>query len=67
LAQEIPLEFLLLETDSPDQPLFGEQGRRNEPMHLPKIAQAIADVKNLPIERIAEQTTRNAQKLFGFQ
>jgi TatD DNase family protein len=67
LVQEISLEYLLLETDAPDQPLFGEQGRRNEPMHLPKIAQAIADVKNIPFERIVEQTTHNAQKLFGFQ
>jgi TatD DNase family protein len=67
LVQEIPLEYLLLETDSPDQPLFGEQGRRNEPMHLPKIAQAIADIKNSSIEIVAEITTENAMRLFGFR
>lgn len=65
LVQEIPLEFLLLETDSPDQPLFGEQGRRNEPSFLPRIAQAIAEAKNLPIELIATQTTQNALRLFN--
>ena len=65
LVQEIPLEFLLLETDSPDQPLFGEQGRRNEPSFLPRIAQAIAEAKNLPIELIASQTTQNALRLFN--
>lgn len=64
-VQEIPLEYLLLETDAPDQPLFGEQGRRNEPCFLPRIAQAIADVKNIPVERIAEQTTQNAMRLFS--
>lgn len=67
LVKEIPLEYILLETDAPDQPLFGEQGQRNEPMHLPKIAKAIADVKNISIEKVAEQTTYNAQLLFGFQ
>ena len=65
LVKEIPLEYLLLETDAPDQPLFGEQGRRNEPMHLPKIAQAIADVKNISIVAVAEQTTTNAMRLFS--
>ncbi len=67
LVQEIPLECLLLETDAPDQPLFGEQGRRNEPSFLPKIAQAIADVKDLPIEHVARQTTENTLRLFGFR
>lgn len=67
LVQKIPLEYLLLETDAPDQPLFGKQGRRNEPCFLPDIAQAIAEVKNMPVQRVAEQTTRNAQQLFGFQ
>jgi TatD DNase family protein len=66
LVKEIPLEYLLLETDSPDQPLFGEQGRRNEPMHLPTIAQAIAEVKNISIDKVAEQTTFNATRLFSF-
>lgn len=66
LVQEIPLEYLLLETDSPDQPLFGEQGRRNEPGFLPKIARAVAEVKNIDIESVAEKTTRNAQRLFSF-
>lgn len=67
LVKDMPLECLLLETDSPDQPLFGEQGRRNEPRFLPRIAQAVADAKNLPIEQVALQTTANAMRLFGFR
>lgn len=67
LVQEIPLEFLLLETDSPDQPLFGEQGRRNEPSFLPRIAQAIAEAKNCSVEEVAQQTTENTMRLFGFR
>lgn len=66
MIQELPLECLLLETDSPDQPLFGEQGRRNEPSLLPRVAQAVADAKGLPIAEVARQTTVNAQRLFGF-
>ena len=67
LVKEISLEHLLLETDAPDQPLFGEQGRRNEPSFLPQIAQAIADAKNIPIQLVADQTTENALRLFGFR
>ena len=67
LVKDVPLENLLLETDAPDQPLYGEQGRRNEPGLLPRIAQAIADVKGLPIEEVARQTTENAMRLFRFQ
>ena len=66
IVQAIELQHLLLETDSPDQPLFGEQGRRNEPAHLPKVAQAIADAKSLPIAEVARQTTANAMRLFRF-
>lgn len=65
LVKEIPLEYILLETDAPDQPLFGEQGQRNEPMHLPKIVLAIADARNVPVELIAEHTTQNAKRLFS--
>lgn len=66
LVQEIGLEHLLLETDSPDQPLFGEQGRRNEPAHLPKVAQAVAEVKGVAVAEVARQTTANAMRLFRF-
>jgi TatD DNase family protein len=67
MIQDVPLESLLLETDSPDQPLFGEQGRRNEPSLLPRVAQAVADAKGLPITDVARQTTINALRLFGFR
>jgi TatD DNase family protein len=65
MIQELPLECLLLETDAPDQPLFGEQGRRNEPCFLPRVALAVADAKSLPVEHVARQTTQNALRLFN--
>jgi len=54
----IPLERLLLETDTYPLP-----GRTTEPAHLLQIAQAVADLKHLPIETIAEQTTVNFCRL----
>ena len=67
IVQDVPLESLLLETDAPDQPLFGEQGRRNEPCFLPRVAEAVADAKQLAVEDVAMQTSTNAMRLFGFR
>lgn len=65
IVREIPLPYLLLETDAPDQPMCGEQGRRNEPCKLPDVARALAEARGLDIKEIAEQTTRNAKRLFA--
>jgi len=64
LAATMPLEFLLLETDSPDQPDAGIRGRRNEPARLAVVRDTIAALRGQPPEEIAEATTRNAQRLF---
>lgn len=65
IVREIPLQFLLLETDAPDQPMCGEQGRRNEPCKLPDVARAMAEARNLDLEEVIGQTTRNAERLFA--
>lgn len=65
LVQEIPLQCLLLETDSPDQPMFGAQGRRNEPAQLIHVAQALAEARGITASLVAEQTSANARQLFG--
>jgi len=61
----MPLEFLLLETDAPDQPDADWRGQRNEPARLPRVLQSIAQLRDEPMDAIAEQTTRNAATLFG--
>ena len=61
----MPLEWLLLETDAPDQPLEGHQGQRNEPARVREVVAAIARLRGEPEERIAEATTANARRLFG--
>lgn len=63
---KIPLQYLLLETDAPDMPLSGKQGERNSPEYLPKIAQQLAQLQEVSVEQVAEVTTCNAQRLFGF-
>lgn len=65
IVQEIPLQFLLLETDAPDQPMAGELGQRNEPSKLVRVAQAVAEIRGVSVAEVAEQTALNAERLFG--
>lgn len=65
LVSNLPLEALLLETDAPDQPDSMHRGKRNEPGFLPIIAETFAILRQIPLEQIAEQTSSNAQRLFG--
>lgn len=65
LAATMPLDFLLLETDAPDQPDAGIRGERNEPARLPAVLQAIAALRGEDPAIVAAATTRNAERLFG--
>ncbi|MFT4197821.1 MAG: TatD family hydrolase [Pseudoxanthomonas sp.] len=65
LAATMPLEFLLLETDAPDQPDAGIRGQRNEPARLTMVCQTVAALRGqVPVE-IARATSANAERLFG--
>lgn len=65
LAASMPLEFLLLETDSPDQPLADHRGERNEPARLRGVLDTIAGLREESADAIARATTANAERLFG--
>ena len=65
IAATMPPEFLLLETDSPDQPLQGHQGQRNEPALLTEVCECVAALRGVSSEDIATATTRNAERLFS--
>lgn len=54
----------VLETDSPYLPPQSSRGRRNEPGAVPEIAARLAEVFATPLERVAEETTRNALELY---
>lgn len=65
LVATMPLDHLLLETDSPDQPDAGWRGQRNEPARLPAVLDVIAQLRDESNDAIAEATTANAERLFG--
>ena len=65
LAATMPIEYLLLETDAPDQPDAAIRGQRNEPARLSAVVAAIAQLRDEDPESIARATTANAQRLFG--
>ena len=60
----VPRELLLFETDSPYLTPVPYRGKRNSSLNLPLIAQAIADIKNMDVEKVIEVTTENAKKLY---
>lgn len=63
----VPLEQLLLETDSPFLSPVPFRGKRNEPAYIKYIAEKIAQIKGVSIEEIAEITSENAQSLFRLE
>lgn len=64
LAADLPLEAIVLETDSPDMPPVWIGRGRNAPGELPRIAQTLAELRGLDIGSVAQATTRNARELF---
>jgi len=65
LVATMPLEFLLLETDAPDQPDAAHRGQRNEPARLRTVLETVARLRGQDAETIAAATSANAERLFG--
>lgn len=63
LVRQVPLESLLLETDSPV--LGAEPAERNEPAYLARALDAVAELKNLSREEVAETVAENSRRLYG--
>lgn len=64
LAQKLPLDAIVLETDAPDMPpAWLPAQSRNSPLELPKIAQVLADLRQLDVMQVAEITRENALKV----
>ena len=64
-VKEIPLERIVLETDSPYLTPVPHRGKRNESAYIPHIAQKLAQLLEKDLEEVAAVTTKNANKLFG--
>ncbi len=65
ILPDIPLEHIVLETDSPYLPPVPFRGKRNESAYLPLVAERLADLYGTSLADLAATTTRNALRLFG--
>ncbi|MGX7244151.1 TatD family hydrolase [Enterococcus quebecensis] len=64
VAKAVPLDHLLVETDAPYLAPVPYRGKRNEPGYTRYVVEKIAELRELPFEEIAKQTTANAHRLF---
>ncbi len=64
VARFVPLDRLLIETDSPYLAPMPYRGKTNNPSYVPLVAQKISDIKQVSIEVIAQATSRNFEQLF---
>jgi len=65
VLKNLPLENILLETDSPYLAPTPHRGQRNESSYIPLIAKRLADIYNVSIKEVAKTTTKNAKILFN--
>lgn len=62
----LPVNHILIETDSPFLTPHPYRGQRNEPAYVRYVAEKIAEIYNLPVESVGAQTTANASRLFNW-
>lgn len=65
VAAFVPLDRVLIETDSPYLAPMPHRGKTNNPSYVPFVAQQIAQLRGLPVEAVAEATSRNFERLFA--
>ena len=62
--KDIPMEYIVLETDAPYLAPVPYRGKTNEPAYMIEVAKKLAEIKSLPLHEVAAITTSNAEKLF---
>ncbi|OPJ55066.1 TatD family hydrolase [Alkalithermobacter paradoxus] len=67
VIKEIPLEYLLIETDSPYLSPHPHRGKRNDPSYVRYVAEKIAIEKGISYEKVCKTTTENAKRFFGIK
>ena len=64
-AQMVPLDRMLIETDSPYLAPIPHRGKRNEPAFVKEVARQIGELRGVPAEEIGSRTTQNFYRFFG--
>ena len=67
VVRAAPLDRLLVETDCPFLAPYPYRGKRNEPAYVRLVAERVADLKGISFAELAQATTANACRLFGFE
>tara|TARA_B110000046_G_C13025717_1_gene413962 strand:+ start:7300 stop:8082 length:783 start_codon:yes stop_codon:yes gene_type:complete len=65
VAKKVPLDRILVETDSPWLAPVPHRGKQNEPQYVREVAQCIADLRGISLDRLAQTTTQNFHRLFN--
>lgn len=65
VVKKVPLDRLLIETDSPYLAPVPYRGKQNQPAYVKYVAQTVAELKNIPFEKVASITTQNYFNLFS--
>jgi TatD DNase family protein len=64
-VKNIPLEYILIETDAPYLTPYPYRGKRNEPAYTKYVVKKIAEIKSMTFAEVAEKTYNNTKRLFG--
>lgn len=64
VAEAIPLEYIVLETDCPYMTPVPFRGKRNEPVYTRYVAEKLAEIKNISVEEVLETTWRNGKHVY---
>lgn len=64
-VKEVPLDMLLIETDSPYLTPVPMRGKRNYPGYVRLVAEKVAEIKGITFEEVAQKTMENGKRLFG--
>jgi TatD DNase family protein len=64
VVETVPLERIVLETDSPYLTPIPHRGKRNEPSFVKFVAERVAEIKGISLEEVEKTTTQNAKLLF---
>jgi len=65
IIRQASAESLVLETDAPDMPPAFARGERNTPLNLPRIARRVAEIRDMDVTELVQQTSVNAKRVLG--